>query len=1335
MHLSVDDRVIDVVAKPVGSAAGARRELALRAAWVHIVVTPHPVTLRDQRKLRLALGTAGADDSLAGLLKRCDVDLYGPETWVLAVGGVIVPRQHWARVKPRPGQLVEARVRAGEIITAIITAVSSWYAGLSTIAAFVVKGVFQLVGSLILNKLLAPPKKRAQPQQQVEQTYSVSSVQNQQRPYSMVPIVFGATRIGLDYFGQPYTSFEGGEQYYYGWFSAGVNGGSWSDAKLGTTALSAYTEATIAGMGFSQLADQAMLVYTNVDTFAGAQLINTGSPSALTRTTAAGTVMLALDFEGQVYGIDSQGAMAPDQFVDYFATYRQLPSGSALPFFDASNNQGLPEGSAANSVRIYSQSTKPLRNTFARAVPEGEYEVVVTKLTLDVTTTTASNISNLTALRGFQRDTSPDYRIGRFSVRMRASGQLNGAIEQLSVHVQQKPVPLWNGAAWVTTTTSNVGALLLQFIRGIYDNTGRLLAGYGYADSRIDLESFKGFQLHCAALGFEFNHWQAELISCEELAEQMARVGLGSLSRHTGKLGVIWFNETQPLEGVINMANIKRGSFSVDYYTGESVDELEISYSDQPSSSSLPQEKTIRVQSPVAVSFTNVGRMRLDGVRAATHAALLGRFSMAQNVYQRKSITLEQDYEFITYRRGSLLAVSHDLTQWGYSGRLKAAADVAGVITLTLDEPVPSVNPAGSSVTKMIGLRLLGETQYRIFAVNAFTGPSNTLVLSDAWPGGAVLPGSVAGEAAFECVWIYDFKATPGLKARIVSIEPTPNESGARVTLVPEPDAFWPYVISGTYLPAVNNSLLDRALPVVSNLRVTEQLARQGVNYFSRIFLTFRATGTMQRAEVWGKHGDNALQRLGVVTRPEFELQERSLAGQEWLFEVRPFDALGRLGASVFQAYTVLGKTAAPQNMLGLSLAIATNGVLATWADPSDLDPDWQASELSTSPTFAGAGQITYKRSTTHLLGWLAHGTNTIYGRHWDEERPSAAGASAAIVIARPATVVLTRSDVEANTLSVRWGDAKTSQPILRYDFRVGTTAQAYDDAAPYGSAGADSRSDVIVSQSAGTRRVWFTAVDVAGNESIPSSIDVTFSLPTDFVLASRFDATFAGSGSNVTVNDGRVYLLMLDEQDGTHFSSRSWTNDSDAIAAGSPMYFQPGTTTASYSEEYDLLAIVATMTIKFTQQVTWLVGGGTVETDIAYKVNSGDPWTTVSNVSQVIAPSLRYVKVTVRAIASGNDDLAQLVSMFTECSLRRIYEPFTLMLNAGDAGGTPYVTTAGFTDIQSATANAEQGTGIVRGPYYTIDDSGPTKQVFWLAFDNTGARVGGQISGQIAGV
>ena len=168
----------------------------------------------------------------------------------------------------------------------------------------------------------------------------------------------------------------------------------------------------------------------------------------------------------------------------------------------------------------------------------------------------------------------------------------------------------------------------------------------------------------------------------------------------------------------------------------------------------------------------------------------------------------------VTY---SLVALAHDLTQWGYSGRVQAAANVGGVVTLQLDDKVP-YNPGAGA--RKIGLRIPGETGYRLFDVTAFAGDSNVVTLMGAWPGGVALPGDSASNPPHDTLWIYDFAATPGKRLRITEIEPAPDLKGARVTAVPEPDEFWSYMASGVYtvpaLPAAGPAL------AASNIRVTQ---------------------------------------------------------------------------------------------------------------------------------------------------------------------------------------------------------------------------------------------------------------------------------------------------------------------------------------------------------------------------------------------------------------------------------------------------------------------------------------------------------------------------------
>ena len=69
----------------------------------------------------------------------------------------------------------------------------------------------------------------------------------------------------------------------------------------------------------------------------------------------------------------------------------------------------------------------------------------------------------------------------------KASGQLSGAVDELNWIATAKPMPYWNGSAWITATSrtnglSNPGAQILQLARGIYDENGELAAGLGWRD-------------------------------------------------------------------------------------------------------------------------------------------------------------------------------------------------------------------------------------------------------------------------------------------------------------------------------------------------------------------------------------------------------------------------------------------------------------------------------------------------------------------------------------------------------------------------------------------------------------------------------------------------------------------------------------------------------------------------------------------------------------------------------------------------------------------------------------------------------------------------------------
>ena len=233
----------------------------------------------------------------------------------------------------------------------------------------------------------------------------------------------------------------------------------------------------------------------------------------------------------------------------------------------------------------------------------------------------------------------------------------------------------------------------------------------------------------------------------------------------------------------------------------------------------------------------------------------------------------------------------------------RAAAAIA--ITLTLDDYVPD-----SATARYIGLRIPGERGYRVFGVATFTGPSKTLTLTDAWPSGVAFPGA-AGNPAHDTIWIYDFKATPGQKVRVVSVQPQAGLTGASVAVVPELTEFWDYVWNGDYTPPVSQSLLPFGLPAVAGLSVSEELRRQGNAYDVELTAMWSASGAYRSAQVWGATAGNELQKLGET--PDLRWSWRANLDEVWSIEVRPFGTLGRTGTLASAVYTVAGLSVASE--------------------------------------------------------------------------------------------------------------------------------------------------------------------------------------------------------------------------------------------------------------------------------------------------------------------------------------------------------------------------------------------------------------------------------------
>ncbi len=874
-----------------------------------LVVTPHALTQEGQRNVPVDLLPG---ESLAVFLGR-HVPGIESGAWVVSIGGSMVPRAMWAHVYPKYGMHIACRaVVAKQAVQLVAVAALAWFSGgiaagiygaaggtyVAASAGFALAAIqagVVIAGSMLINKVLGPKVPKVGDVAAARQVYSLSGQRNSARLYEPLPVLWGEMRVSPDLASQSYTWPEGEDQYMSVVLLGGINVHTAADLAIGDTPITSYTDVSVFHNGFSGMPSVAVPLYSNVDTIAGGELPDT--TAWVTRTSSAGAVGLHVDLEYQLFTQGNKGLKRA--YLNLEAQYRAVGT-------SAWQNLFAPK-------QLSNNTTENRRATFGKTVPSGQYEVRMRRTDGPNPDKTTRQVA-WTSLRTIQADTTDYSQWGRIGIKIKATGQLSGSLDTLRATYRARPLPVWDGLAWATATTreeglSNPGAIILQTLRGVYakDRDGKdvLQWGYGMSDEQIDIEGLKAFMLHCKAKGYTYDRWVTQQMSLQQFCDEVALAGMGQFTWTDGSRPTVAFvSSGQPISAVVNMANMKKAGFSVDYVLGNAADGIEYQYLDR----NTWETKTLRVTAPGVTTMLNPARVTGEGVTSEAHAAVLARYHLAQSLYQFKTVHFQADIEHLDYRRLSVLSVSHDLTQWGYGGRVTAAQIVDGKIRLQLDEAVPPL------ATPHMGLRIPGERDYRVWPMVPMTEASDMVELVGEWPAGVAFPGDGLDNPAHDTLWCADFKPTPGYRVRVTGIEPESDLSGAAVSCVPEGPEFWDYVLNGTYVPAPNQSSIPQlGRPTARDLRVQEQVNVQGDTEWYELHVQWEVDGDYDHAQVWAGRDGSELRLVdgnATGTRSTFRID----GAGEWLIEVRPFSPGGRVGQSAALLYITIATQVPPRN-------------------------------------------------------------------------------------------------------------------------------------------------------------------------------------------------------------------------------------------------------------------------------------------------------------------------------------------------------------------------------------------------------------------------------------
>ena len=974
---------------------------------------PHPLTSEGRRQSVAVVPAAGA--SLAEVLRQGGLALGGGPVEA-RVDGAPVARAEWPRRRVLPGQIVEARaaVQGGgdsdplEVVSTIAALTSSLQlgSGLSMAQAGLAAGP-PVIGGLVVNALF--PVELPDVGAPGREAFSLHGGANRARPYEPAMLVLGEHRVFPDLAAQEYTQFIDDDQYLFQVFDFGVGDLDISEIKIGDALLSSFEGVTQE----TKLPGQAVtLMVGDVQTIAGGEL---AKPAGM-NTEGAWTIQtndkkaqgLELDFVGAFFGRTKKGEGELRDVEIEIQRREHGTSGTWLP--------AVPGG----TVTLSNSTTEPVRKTVVvpglDATKKWDIQVrrkaVLDSRGIKVARTTDQGVTWM-ALRIFQANAADATGRTRLALKIKASGQLQGRIERLSALVKQK-VPTWNGTAWSSANqiTSNPADIFRWFVKGVRAD-GRLLAGLGLPDSRIDETSIRAWRTWCDGQGLECDAVLTGSQSIADVLNMICRCGRASASWASGKLGVVFDQAGLAPTAMITPGNIIAGTMEVNYADGRLADEIVVRYLDQDFDWQLAELRRLKTG---VTAPSRTATVTLTGIVNRAQAMKETNLIAARQEHHRRRITWEMGPEGLTIGRGDVVQATSDLLSGGTTGRLQPGGTVASPV---LNQEVD----IAASVNNYMVFRLLDGTLHTsaVTKPGGGAGKTNRPVLATPLPGAPDHGGLAAapaekGATAGDVLWRYYRAGDPPRKLKIIEIEPRAMDR-YRFTAIDE---------KADYYTAATPALTDplpasrRKEPVVVACAMSEKQIKVANGWANQITANLTVAGDWRGGVIRARRTP---EEDGAVAEPwrVAAVLDGSQTSASWIDQ--PFGELeivvvpGSLVAPTGPAYTythtreayrLRGDQDAPEAPTDADLVVlpVPGGWMARWPLPDE--PDYSITEVRDESPDTDDGDNAIERgavkgSVFTRLG-VASATNLkVFVRHLDTSGKASAWASKTVTTLPPA--------------------------------------------------------------------------------------------------------------------------------------------------------------------------------------------------------------------------------------------------------------------------------------------------------------------------------------------
>lgn len=581
-------------------------------------------------------------------------------------------------------------------------------------------------------------------------------------------------------------------------------------------------------------------------------------------------------------------------------------------------------GAADGRIVVTAATTEPVSLTVSITVPEGQYEVQVTKNHAKPGDTKTFNDVTWSGLRSMANrpPIAPVVPHTIMEVRIRASEQLSGAIQNLSA-VAQALLPVWDGTGFVRQATRNPAWAWLDVLRG-QANTRPML------DALIDIESVIDWAAYCdelvddGASGLEprcvFDHIVDYRSTIYQMLNSIAAAGRATINYRDGKLGVIIDREQLVPVQMFTPRNSWEFQASRTYLIEPHA--LRCNFIDPVLGY---QEGTVMVYAPGydADTATVFEDLKMFGVTRSTQCWRDGSYSMAQGMLRRETFSIEVDIENLACLRGDLVLVQHDV--------LRVGGDSSRIISVESEtlfhqyDNLPTIPPGnyGVRIRRTDGV-IVGPIQATPAYPNGWTLATP---VPDLEPDDLVVWGILGIEVGEYVVK----QITPGadLKASVALTEKAPLIYDADLGVIPP------------YVPPANGRPGTFPQPV-SGITITQTDRTIGRRPVADLVATWSVPpqGNFRRFRVYEVRTDNSLLQIGETTGAFFvvvtneDVVTSRFLDADVSYGVQAIDNVGVVSEVIFATEALRNPLWQPDPVLHLASNVQGATTTLTWRDP-----------------------------------------------------------------------------------------------------------------------------------------------------------------------------------------------------------------------------------------------------------------------------------------------------------------------------------------------------------------------------------------------------------------